>query len=162
MSVINLDIEEKNWISLKSFDEWCCLFEKLFNSTTTITTICSDRLYSINVLLSNNECIQKINKQFRNINSPTNVLSFPQYSKKDLKTLKNALLGDIVLSYNSIDSEALAFQKDFCDRISHLFVHGVLHTLGFTHDTKYQRSKMERLEAKILKEFNIKDLYLYS
>jgi rRNA maturation RNase YbeY len=73
---------------------------------------------------------------------------------------ENMLLGDIVISYNTVWNEASLFGKTFDARVSHLFVHGLLHILGYDHVSEQDRRKMEKLETEILKSCGIKDPYI--
>jgi probable rRNA maturation factor len=115
--------------------------------------------HTISVLLSNNEHIKALNEKHRNINKSTDVLSFPQYSRNELKVLKDVLLGDIVLSYNVINDAVSSVSGNFFDAVTHLFVHGVLHNFGFDHETEEEEIEMLSLEADILKDLGITQSY---
>ncbi len=110
----------------------------------------------LNVSFVNSETIKKINSKYRGKNTTTNVLSFEnkENNKNDM-----LFLGDIVLSYEEIKREADMFNKKFKDRLYHLFIHGILHLLGFDHLKEKERKEMEQLEINILKNFNIKEPY---
>lgn len=110
----------------------------------------------LNVSFVNSETIKKINLKYRGKNTTTNVLSFEnkENNKNDM-----LFLGDIVLSYEEIKREADMFNKKFKDRLYHLFIHGILHLLGFDHLKEKERKEMEQLEINILKNFNIKEPY---
>jgi probable rRNA maturation factor len=77
-------------------------------------------------------------------------------------TSENMLLGDIAISYNSVLKESAAFGKSIDARVSHLFVHGVLHVLGYDHIEEQDRNRMETLETEILAFFNIENPYILS
>ena len=96
------------------------------------------------------------NKKFHGKDGLTNVLSF---ENKDKFIGSNLYLGEIVLCYNKIAEEAIQFNKSFRERLWHLFVHGVLHTLGYDHIKENDRAKMEELETEILSKFGIFDIY---
>ncbi len=155
-SIVNLFIDEKLWIADISKKNW----KKSFRALLSVTPFPFKK--EINVILTNDENIRKMNKQFRGIDKPTNVLSFPQYSKDEIASIKpgeKILLGDVVMAYNTIDNEASMFEKRLFDRVSHLFVHGVLHTLGYDHAMKFDQHTMEALEIQILLSFNIEHPY---
>ena len=110
----------------------------------------------ISILFSGDEQVAKLNKYFRNINKPTNVLSFPstQINAKD-----KFFLGDIVFSSQTIINEAERDNKNLEDHLIHLFIHGVLHLLDYDHETENDASIMESLEVQILKNLNIDNPY---
>ncbi len=158
MSVI-LNIEDSRWLLHKSEKDWHDDLQALFEKT--LSTVSFPNCW-INVLLTDSDTIKDINKQHRNIDEPTNVLSFPHYSEEELKKLpdeENILLGDVVMSYNAVNDEAMVFGIPFFERVAHLFVHGVLHTLGYDHVREKDRGQMESLERHILSCFNIEDPY---
>ena len=97
----------------------------------------------------------ELNNCFRKINSATNVLSFPSNHK-----FNNILfLGDIIFSIETILKEAKRDNKTVENHLIHLFVHAVLHLLGYEHDTEEQAKKMENLEIKILSNLQIDNPY---
>ena len=105
----------------------------------------------IAIVLANDEEIRELNKQFRGKNKPTNVLSFPNEEEP---------LGDVILSYDTIEREAEEQGKTFRDHAAHLIVHGVLHLLGFDHENARDAKKMEAIEVKLLSELGISNPYL--
>lgn len=156
-SIVNLFIDEELWVANISRGNWENSFRKLLEATPFPFR------KEINVILTNDDNIRQMNKQFRGINKPTNVLSFPQYSKDEILSMKpdeKTLLGDIVMAYNVVDNEASMFGKRLYDRVSHLFIHGVLHTLGYDHITEFDRHTMEELETQILLSFDIEHPYI--
>ena len=112
--------------------------------------------YEINFLLTNNKKIKFLNKKYRNIFKPTDILTFSSLQKIDNN--ENIKLCDIVLSAEFIKKDSLKMNIDFYDRLTHLIIHGLLHNNGYKHDTFNQRKKMNFLEKNILKNLNIKYL----
>ena len=110
----------------------------------------------VNVSFVNDDAMIEYNKKFHGKDGTTNVLSFENANKF---IGCNLYLGEIVLCYNKIVEEAMQFNKPFKNRLWHLFVHGVLHTLGYDHIKDNDRTKMEALEVEILKNFGIVDIY---
>ena len=86
---------------------------------------------SLTLLLSNNRSIKKLNKNFRNKNNPTDILSFP-FDKK-IKISNETYLGDIIISYNFIDKPKSQKIKNFKEKLIKTFIHGFLHLLSFDH-----------------------------
>ena len=113
------------------------------------------------VVHSNNSEIEKLNLEFRKKNAPTNVLSFPlnEFSWKDIQFYKHnesvIELGDIVFSIEKVREEAKSYSKDFTDYYTHLFVHSMLHLLGYDHETEEDAEQMEIFENKILADLDI-------
>lgn len=100
--------------------------------------------------------IQGLNRQWRQQDKPTNVLSFASNTTKDLKS---PLLGDVVLAFETIERETEEQGKRFNDHLIHLSVHGFLHLVGYDHKEDTQAVEMERLEANILNQCGIADPY---
>ena len=108
---------------------------------------------SLTVLLTGDKQLRALNSMFRGKNKPTNVLSFPAAPNDE------NYLGDIALAFGVTDSEARASGKRFANHATHLTVHGVLHLLGYDHETGREARVMEPLETKILAELGIADPY---
>lgn len=114
----------------------------------------------LSVLLADNAFVQSLNRKFRGKDKPTNVLSFPQAEgSAGLVFEPNRPLGDIAFAFETLVEEARAQDKSFDDHLAHLVAHGVLHLLGYDHETDGQADEMEALERAILKRFNIEDPY---
>jgi len=99
---------------------------------------------SLTLLLSNNKNIKRLNKNFRNKDKPTDILSFP-FSKK-LKISSETYLGDIIISYNFIDKPKTQDLKDFKKKLIKTFIHGFLHLLNYDHKKKKDYEKMIKEE----------------
>jgi len=109
---------------------------------------------SLTLLLSNNTNIKKLNKNFRNKNKSTDILSFPFDS--NLKILKETYLGDIIISYNFINKPKSQKIKFFKEKLIKTFIHGFLHLLGFEHIKNKDYFKMLREENFIYKHVKSK------
>jgi len=109
----------------------------------------------LSVLLTGNGEMAALNEKWRGKSGPTNVLSFPGELDGD----GPAMIGDIVLALETIAAEASAARISAPDHFSHLVVHGVLHLLGFDHETDREAEEMESLETEILESIGIADPY---
>ena len=109
----------------------------------------------ISLCFSGDEKIIELNNSYRKINTATNVLSFPSQSN----TKNKLFLGDIIFSIDTIRREAKRDNKSINNHLIHLFIHGVLHLLGYDHDTEQKAERMENLEIAILRTLNITDPY---
>ena len=99
--------------------------------------------------------IQDMNKRFAGNNKPTNVLSFP--SNEDFT--EERFLGDIGICSELVVEEAISQGKETKDHLIHIFIHGVLHLLGFDHEEHSSAEQMESLEIRILKKIGVADPY---
>ena len=112
----------------------------------------------LSVLLSDDAAVQKLNQQWRNIDKPTNVLSFPA---EDIAIGEKAgmLLGDIVMGQETLAREAKDEGISFDDHFSHLVVHGFLHLFGYDHQNDEEADVMEQFEREALAKLDIADPY---
>ena len=105
--------------------------------------------------VSSSEMI-KLNKNFRNKNLDTNVLSFP--ASKEIQEISGEL-GDIAMSIPYIKTESQNLNRDLEDHMMHLLAHGILHLLGFDHNQNKEADTMEAQEIKYLENFKIANPY---
>jgi probable rRNA maturation factor len=117
-----------------------------------------DKLYSVDVLLTNDEDIRILNRDFRKKDTPTNVLAFPA-SLMPVPKGETAHLGDIVLAHETVAREAMEQSKPLGHHVTHLIVHASLHLLGHDHDYPEAADKMEDEERVILARLGIPDPY---
>jgi probable rRNA maturation factor len=111
----------------------------------------------LSVVLTDDASIRTINAQWRQMDKPTNVLSFPQAEGKAIA--RAPMLGDIILAHETIAREAEEAGKSFEDHLSHLTVHGLLHLFGYDHLTDAEAEAMEALEVRILATLDIDNPY---
>ena len=113
--------------------------------------------HEVSVLLTNDEEIRELNKKYRKIDKPTNVLSFSITSDTIVNELR--MIGDIVISKEKILSEAKDQNKTFNDHLAHIVIHGFLHLLNFTHDSKEDSNIMENKAVELFKMIDISNPY---
>jgi probable rRNA maturation factor len=99
--------------------------------------------------------IQELNKTYRSIDKPTNVLAFPA----DVDLPGERVLGDVVICSPVVEKEAAQQHKSVEDHFAHMVVHGTLHLLGYDHESDGEAEHMETLEIAILEEVGIKNPY---
>jgi probable rRNA maturation factor len=109
---------------------------------------------SLTILLSNNKNIKKLNTKFRNKNKSTDVLSFP--SEKKLNIKKSPYIGDIIISYESMNKPKILSTLEFKSKVTKIFIHGFLHLLGYDHIKLKDFNKMLAEEKKIFKTIETK------
>ena len=151
MIKVNVFSEEKAWSKrLKNknifFKKICKAFPKKYQFL--------NKKVSLSLLLSNDKNIKRLNKNFRNKNKPTDILSFP-LSKKIIIS-KNTYLGDIIISYDYLDKPKFQDLETFKEKTIKIFIHGFLHLLGFDHKKNIDYSKMLREENLLFKSVKSK------
>ena len=151
--MINIDVfsDDKAWskkIKKKEFffKEICNFFPRKYRFP--------NKKITLSLLLSNNKCIKKLNKNFRNKNKSTDILSFPLAKKT--KISKKTYIGDIIISYNFMNNPKSQNIKNFKKKVIKTFIHGYLHLLGFDHIKDKDHKRMLSEEEKIYKSVILK------
>jgi probable rRNA maturation factor len=113
------------------------------------------------IMLTDDAGIRTLNANWRGIDKPTNVLSFPALQPTGTPSPDDAprMLGDIAIAYETVRREADDEHKPFAHHLSHLAIHGFLHLIGYDHETDEEAGEMENLERKILARLGIPDPY---
>jgi probable rRNA maturation factor len=109
------------------------------------------------IVLTDDSAIRLLNRDWRGVDAPTNVLSFPAKNAAGKELGEH--LGDIVLAFETIAREARGERKPFAHHVAHLAVHGFLHLVGYDHQGDADAAKMEQAEREILHELAIPDPY---
>ena len=151
--IVYLDIEEN-----KEYED---LINKVLETCFKTENILNSKIY-ISLTLTTPKQIQKINKEYRNINKPTDVLSFPMFEKDELKeVLKNTendmeeVLGDIIISIERIVEQAKEYGHSFERELAYMVVHGFYHLMGEDHMEEEEKQQMRIKEENILNKLNI-------
>ena len=110
----------------------------------------------VNLKIVGNAEMQKLNKEFRNKDRTTNVLSF---TNDDLSKDVTKNIGDIAISYDFVKQEAKDNGKSFSDHVIHMLVHGIYHILGYDHEDDISAEVMESKEIYILDKLKISNPY---
>ncbi len=114
----------------------------------------------LGITLADNANQQRLNRDYRGLDKPTNVLAFSVWEAgTQLPPGAPVLLGDVVLALEAVAQEAAEQKKPFADHLLHLTVHGVLHLLGYDHLTQVEAAAMELLERSILAEMGLLNPY---
>ena len=148
MIKINVEINSKSWKKkIKNPQQY--LKKKLTKITKNFKSFKRKEL-TFTILLTNSVNMKKLNKKFRNINKPTDVLSFPFFKYKNLKLLKQKkiYIGDVAISYEIINLRAK--KNNFFIEFDKVWVHGFLHLIGYDHIKNKDYFKMNKIEKRIL------------
>ncbi len=114
----------------------------------------------IGVRLADDAEQRRLNRDWRGVDAPTNVLAFPAWEPgAPIPSGAPLLLGDVVLALETVAREARQQDKPPGDHLSHLVVHGVLHLFGYDHVDEAEASAMEALETAILASLGVPDPY---
>ena len=129
-------------------------------------TLTSNRPIEAGIRLTDDAEVHQLNKQYRGIDKATNVLSFagldqddPVFEQTDEIAEAPILLGDIIIAYETTRTEADAEGKSLSDHLSHLVIHGMLHLLGYDHQSDSEAEIMEPLEITVLAKLGIENPY---
>lgn len=154
-------------------DEYEKTIKKVVDKCFEVENLQNTNLY-ISITLTNPEEIKKINKQYRNINKATDVLSFPMFEKEELDTMVQDsakkdqvddtendenqvrdILGDIVISIQKVQEQAKEYGHSFERELSYMVVHGFYHLMGYDHMVEDDKKQMRAKEENILAKLNI-------
>ena len=115
----------------------------------------------INIILTDPQNIRKTNKEFRNVDKETDVLSFPMFEKEEIINLKNKeddileVLGDIMISIERVKQQAEEYNTSFERELAYMLVHGFYHLMGYDHMVEEEKKQMREKEENILQKLNI-------
>jgi len=145
---VNVEVNSKSWLKkIKNPKKY--LNQKL-KKIPKIIRFFNNKNITFTILLTNSLNMKKLNKKFRKRNKSTDVLSFPSFSSKNLKTAKGKkiYIGDIAASYEIIYSRSK--EKNFLLEFDKVWIHGLLHLIGYDHIKNQDYNKMSKIEKRIL------------
>ena len=156
--ILNIETKYKKW------ERYTIVFNIEQNILDIFKIICKileikiprNTYIDISIDFLNDRQIQKINNKYRNLDKPTNVLSFPIYEKEFFDIVKKEqyiVLGNIFISLDTLIRECKHNNIEFDYHLYHLIVHSILHLIGFDHQTDGEADEMEMIEKKVLSEF---------
>lgn len=120
----------------------------------------------LNVILTNPENIRKANKEYRNIDKETDVLSFPMFEKDEIEAIIskskeeriqiNEVLGDIIVSIPKVKEQAIEYGHSTTRELAYMIVHGFYHVMGYDHMNEEEKQVMREREENVLNKLDIK------
>ena len=151
-------VSEIEYIDLEKNDEWELIINKVLEKCFKTECLEKTDLY-ISIILTTPENIRKYNKQYRNVDSETDVLSFPMFEKNEVLFLKNIkyreAIGDIIISIERVKEQANEYGHSFERELSYMVVHGFYHLMGEDHIEEEDKKNMREKEENVLKSLNI-------
>ena len=147
MIKVNVEVNNKSWHKkIKNPKKY---FRKKLKKISKIVKFFKGKNIIFTILLTNSLNMKKLNKKFRKLNKSTDVLSFPAFSKKNLKFIKEKkiYIGDLATSYEIVNSRS---KKKFLTEFDKVWVHGFLHLIGYDHIKNKDYYKMSKIEKRIL------------
>ena len=148
MIKVNVEIKSRSWCKkIKNPKKY---FIKKLNKISKIIKFDKNKKITFTILLTNSINMKKLNNKFRKQNKSTDVLSFPFFSLNNLKFMKEKkfYIGDIATSYEIINSRSK--KNDFISEFDKVWVHGLMHLVGYDHIRNQDYYKMNKIEKRIL------------
>ena len=158
-------VTEIVWKDVKQSEELEAIIEKVIQKCFEVERINPTSLY-ICVTLTNPKNIREINKEYRNIDKETDVLSFPMFEKDELdklidqtadtqvETLQD-IMGDIIISIERVEEQAKEYGHSFEREFAYMLVHGFYHLRGYDHMVEEEKAQMREKEENVLSQLNI-------
>jgi probable rRNA maturation factor len=147
---LDISIDDRDWRAVPDLRRL---------ARTAVSAAVPDNDVTIGLLFTSDARIAEINAEWRGKAKATNVLSFPVSGAMPVPAGEPRPLGDIALAYGVVSREALEQKKPLSHHITHLIVHGVLHLLGYDHESDDEAGAMEAREIMILAELGMENPY---
>ena len=150
------------YLDVKENKAYELIVDKVVKKCFEEEKLLESKLY-ISITLTTSENIQKINKEYRNIDKSTDVLSFPMFEKEELNLkikdnnfLHEDVLGDIVINIEQVEKQANEYGHSFEREFAYMIVHGFYHLMGYDHIKEEDKKIMRPKEEKVLELLDIK------
>ena len=152
MIKVNVEVNNKSWH--KKIKNPKIYFNKKLKKISKIVKFFKEKNITFTILLTSSLNMRKLNKKFRNRNKPTDILSFPFLPSNNLKFIKQKkfYIGDLAASYEIINFRSK--KNNFLLEFDKVWVHGLLHLIGYNHVKNKDFFKMNKIEKKILDSIN--------
>lgn len=152
---------EIQYLDIKEDSKYNEIIGTVIKECFKVENLLDSKLY-VSITLTNPENIRKFNKQYRNIDKETDVLSFPMFEKSELDTkIKNSdfknmdILGDMVISIPRVKEQAKEYEHSFERELSYMVVHSFYHLMGYDHIKEEDKAKMRPKEEFVLNNLKI-------
>lgn len=138
--------------------DFCEMAKKVLKKCYEIEKINNPNL-ALTVIFTEPQKIREINKKYRNIDKTTDVLSFPMFEKNEIDDIKTTdtfeVLGDIIISIEQIEKQAIQYNHSFEREFSYMLVHGFYHLIGYDHIDENDKKIMRKKEEEVLLQINL-------
>lgn len=153
------EIFELNYLEVEEKEEYNNLISKTLQECFKEEGLLNSNLY-ISVTLTDEENIRKINKEYRNIDKATDVLSFPMFEREEISEILNDkdieyVLGDTIICMPIVEKQAIEYGHGFDREFAYMLVHSFYHLLGYDHIEENDKIEMRAKEENILTRLNI-------
>lgn len=157
---IDVAIQDPAWEDITGIDGLVSTTVRTALSMAKMPKKIDGKKLEISFMLANDELTHVLNREYREKDKPTNILTFAALDDEHAPLGPDVVsLGDVVLSYQTIEREAKEQGRFLRDHITHLVVHGTLHLLGYDHIEDNQATDMETLEIRILEKLGVQNPY---
>lgn len=157
---IEVSVQDPEWETMGDINDLVTLVAKATLNYAILPKIAYNRKLEASIVLANDDLVQVLNREYRQQDKPTNVLTFASLDGDDMTPEGEPLnLGDVIISFQTIEREAQEQGKFMLDHLKHMTVHGVLHLLGYDHETDDEANDMETLEIRILEHLGVQNPY---
>ena len=151
------DLYEIQYLYIKPDKKYDEIISKVVKECFRVENLLNSKL-CISITLTTPENIQKYNKQYRDLDKPTDVLSFPMFEKEEIdkiislqkKNLVPEPIGDIIISIDKVKEQAKEYGHSFERELSYMIVHGFYHIMGYDHIEEKDKLIMRPKEEKVL------------
>lgn len=150
-----MKVAEIEFLDIQENQEYVDFIEKVLYKCFELEDLLSKEIY-VSIILTTPSHIRSINKEYRNIDKETDVLSFPMFEKYEIKDIsQKEVLGDIVISVSRVKNQAVEFGHSFERELSYMVVHGFYHLMGYDHIEENDKDIMRAKEEEVLRRLEI-------
>ena len=155
------ELYEINYLDIEENENYEKIIDKVIKKCFEIENLLNSNLY-VSITLTNSQNIQKLNKQYRNIDKETDVLSFPMFEKQEIdKKIEKQdfqnydILGDMVISIPRVEGQAIEYGHSFERELAYMVVHSFYHLMGYDHIEEADKLIMRPKEEYVLNKLEI-------
>ena len=157
---IDISVQDPEWNAMGDVEDIINKAAQTALTAALIPRFAEGRDLEVSVVLANDDLMQTLNREYREKDKPTNVLTFASLDDEEGLPTEGVLnLGDVILSFQTLEQESQEQGKFLLDHVKHMTVHGMLHLLGYDHETEDDATDMETLEIRILEKLGVQNPY---
>lgn len=153
-----MELTEINFLDVDETQEYDEIVGQVIKKCFEEENLLNKNLY-VNIVLTTPQNIRKLNKEHRNIDKETDVLSFPMFDASEIETINTDtedVLGDVVISLEQIKKQAQEYGNTVERELAYMLVHSFYHLMGYDHMEEEDKKVMREKEEVILEKLNIK------